>query len=423
MTGRAPADVAIIGAGFGGRRAAIELLDAGISNIVLLEKDDAAAQTWRQDLTDRLRLGREVITAVFDDSADEWLLSTRSGEQMRARIVIAAHGPFHVPELPAVPGREDFGGTVIHAADAGPDFDPAGKRIALIGAGVARAMPLLTGAAHVTIFDDAPQLPETKPQRRSARIRDRLLRRRRPALALPPNAELVTDDIERITPGGVRTADGVEHIADAIVFATGFAPSDALHDEAFIAPAGVTLRSLWRHGARAYLGLAVHGLPNLFLLDGPYAAADPLRQIVDCLRLMRAVGGSRIEVRRSAQRAFMERGAQGHARAFEVTGTAAVKAELYDGPAVLTAGGTPYDVRARLTGHLDPIDGKYHWQGTVFGTPAELPAGAVALSVENRRAPGRIIEKTPWGHCVVGVGAPPFPLDDIDVDIAQAFNP
>ena len=38
----------------------------------------------------------------------------------------------------------------------------------------------------------------------------------------------------------------------------------------------------------------------------------------------------------------------------------------YDGAATLTLAGACHPVRVRLAGHLDPIDGQYHWQGTVL---------------------------------------------------------
>lgn len=91
--------------------------------------------------------------------------------------------------------------------------------------------------------------------------------------------------------------------------------------------------------------------------------------------------------------------------------------DLYDGSATIRIGDDERVVRVRLSGHLDPIDGRYHWQGTVFDV---LPDGAkppqqVALSVGEILAQARITEVTPQGgYSVAGVGAPPFRLDDID---------
>jgi Domain of unknown function (DUF4873) len=82
--------------------------------------------------------------------------------------------------------------------------------------------------------------------------------------------------------------------------------------------------------------------------------------------------------------------------------------DLYDGPAVLGIGDQRHPVRVRLAGHVDPIDGRYHWQGMVFDAPAV--EGPVLLAVGGRTAPARITEQTPWGsYSIAGVGAPPYP--------------
>ncbi|MDT5337600.1 MAG: hypothetical protein QOD90_3105 [Mycobacterium sp.] len=88
-----------------------------------------------------------------------------------------------------------------------------------------------------------------------------------------------------------------------------------------------------------------------------------------------------------------------------------LKNDVYDGPAVLATGDSDHPVRVRLTGHLDPIDGRYHWRGTVFeAVPADvLKTPHVSLTVGDRTAAARITEKTPWGtYSVTGEGAPPF---------------
>jgi len=84
-----------------------------------------------------------------------------------------------------------------------------------------------------------------------------------------PNVAVVTSPIARIARDAVVTADGAAHAADTIVFGTGF------QTLAFLAPmritglGGRTLDDAWREGAEAYLGIAVAGFPNLFLLYGP----------------------------------------------------------------------------------------------------------------------------------------------------------
>ncbi|GAB7068441.1 diiron oxygenase [Mycobacterium hodleri] len=85
--------------------------------------------------------------------------------------------------------------------------------------------------------------------------------------------------------------------------------------------------------------------------------------------------------------------------------------EPFDGPAVLRVGETDHTVRVRLAGHLEPIDGQYHWQGAIFGDIPDdvLKHPKATLTVDGRTAQARITERTPQGNYgVVGVGTPPF---------------
>jgi cation diffusion facilitator CzcD-associated flavoprotein CzcO len=91
-----------------------------------------------------------------------------------------------------------------------------------------------------------------------------------PALC-QPHVRLNTTAIEAITPGGVRTADGVEHALDVLVCATGF---DVEHGLALpiTGLGGQTLAQAWADGPQAQLGLSVAGFPNLFVMLGPNTA-------------------------------------------------------------------------------------------------------------------------------------------------------
>jgi cation diffusion facilitator CzcD-associated flavoprotein CzcO len=84
-----------------------------------------------------------------------------------------------------------------------------------------------------------------------------------------PNAELVTERIERVEPDGVRTADGRLHELDVLVLATGF------HADAFMRPmeiegrGGVRLADRWARRPNAYLSISVPDFPNFFMINGP----------------------------------------------------------------------------------------------------------------------------------------------------------
>ena len=84
-----------------------------------------------------------------------------------------------------------------------------------------------------------------------------------------PNVTLVTSPITRITTDGVETADGVHHDLDVLIFATGYEAADAGPPFAITGRAGVRLADAWAGGPEAYLGTAIAGFPNLFMVVGP----------------------------------------------------------------------------------------------------------------------------------------------------------
>jgi cation diffusion facilitator CzcD-associated flavoprotein CzcO len=89
-----------------------------------------------------------------------------------------------------------------------------------------------------------------------------------PALA-EPHVRLVTEAVSAITRTGVTSADGTEYPADVIVYGTGFHVTDAFDHADITGAGGVRITDAWSDGAEAYLGLAVAGFPNLFVLLGP----------------------------------------------------------------------------------------------------------------------------------------------------------
>jgi hypothetical protein len=188
-----------------------------------------------------------------------------------------------------------------------------------------------------------------------------------------------------------------------------------------------------RDGLTPYLGVAVHGAPNYFMVTGTDPVIDArLDYIAECLALMRRERSTRIEVLYSTQRTFHMRGADKSERAdapywqrmakaaptaFDMSSHIGVADEVYDGPAILAIGDTAREVRVRLSGRLDPIDGRYHWQGTIlYALPEGTRAQAVTLTVGEQTAEGRITERTQQGgYQVAGVGMPPYALDDVEV--------
>ena len=190
-----------------------------------------------------------------------------------------------------------------------------------------------------------------------------------------------------------------------------------------------------RESLAPYLGVAVHGAPNYFMVSADDAVAEArLDYIADCLALMHRTDCTRIEVLFSTQRiaamrnenkpdredaSYWERMRQMAPTAFDLSSHIGIADDLYDGAATLRVGDDQRQVRVRLSGRLDPIDGRYHWQGTIFDA---LPDAVltnprpVTLTIGGRSAEARITERTPQGrYSVTGVGAPPYALDDVEV--------
>ena len=200
--------VTIIGAGMGGLNAAIQLKRAGIPFSVV-EKNSGVGGTWyenrypgaRVDTPSRLythvfgvdysyaypfcpwtenrkcfdwvadtfgvrgdiTFETEVRSLAWDEAASMWDITVdgREGRRtLRSNAVITAVGFLNRPNMPEIPGMERFHGPSWHSAHWPAEFDPKGKRVAVIGTGCTgyQMVPeLALEAGHVTVFQRTPQ--------------------------------------------------------------------------------------------------------------------------------------------------------------------------------------------------------------------------------------------------------------------------
>jgi cation diffusion facilitator CzcD-associated flavoprotein CzcO len=122
--------------------------------------------------------------------------------------------------------------------------------------------------------------------------------------------------IEEITPQGLQTRDAA-YAFDSLVFATGFdAMTGALLSIDLRGRYGKTLQQKWAEGPRTYLGVAVAGFPNLFIITGPGSPSVLSNMIVsieqhvdwiaDCIAHLRQHGQARIEATVEAQDAWVQ---------------------------------------------------------------------------------------------------------------------
>jgi cyclohexanone monooxygenase len=142
------------------------------------------------------------------------------------------------------------------------------------------------------------------------------------------NVELVADQIDAITPGGVRTVDGRERDADVLILATGYDTTRFLSVIDAVGRGGVRIDDAWQDGAQAYLGITVSGFPNLFMLYGPNTNQGSILlmhehgcdYIVRKLEHMRDNGIAWIDLRQEVQDEY-NAALQGHLGTVEVLQT------------------------------------------------------------------------------------------------------
>lgn len=190
----------IIGAGFTGLGTAIKLKEAGVDDLVILERADRVGGTWRDatypgaacdipsllysfsfaknpgwsrayspsneiqahieglvgehDLERHLRFETEVLRLEFDRAEARWEIVTDRGSYL-ARSVVVASGPLSNASFPQLRGIDDYQGDKILSARWDHDVDLTGKNVAVIGTGASgiQIIPeLVEVAASVKVF-------------------------------------------------------------------------------------------------------------------------------------------------------------------------------------------------------------------------------------------------------------------------------
>jgi cation diffusion facilitator CzcD-associated flavoprotein CzcO len=124
--------------------------------------------------------------------------------------------------------------------------------------------------------------------------------------------------IERITATGVQTkGEGLVEL-DALVYATGFdAMTGGLLKMDIRGRGGARLADAWRDGPKTFLGLQVHGFPNLFTITGPGSPSvisnmmvsieQHVDYVADMLAHMRRRDARRVEADAAAQEAWVKK--------------------------------------------------------------------------------------------------------------------
>ncbi|MBY8859511.1 NAD(P)/FAD-dependent oxidoreductase [Nocardia sp. CA2R105] len=198
-------DAIVVGAGFGGMGAGIELDRLGLGDFVILERESDLGGTWhvnrypglavdiasvtysysfepnphwsrlfapgaelkryaehvadKYDLRRRMRFDTVVSGARWDAEHNQWVVNIEGGEPLTARYLLTATGFLSQPYTPPFAGIETFAGKIIHTTAWDQDYDLTGRRAAIIGTG-ATAVQLVPEVARVvdelTVFQRTP---------------------------------------------------------------------------------------------------------------------------------------------------------------------------------------------------------------------------------------------------------------------------
>ncbi len=122
--------------------------------------------------------------------------------------------------------------------------------------------------------------------------------------------------LKRVTRTGLETTGG-SYEFDIIVYATGFDALTGAYDRIDIRGVnGVSLREQWREGPSTYLGMLVHGYPNLLMPSGPQSGSastnyprgieNGVNWCTDFLEYLWARGIGRAEATEDAQEAWTD---------------------------------------------------------------------------------------------------------------------
>ncbi len=203
--------VVIIGSGFGGQCAAINLLQNGIDNFCLLERREFMGGTWCQNtypgaavdvqsplysishephawtqmladqeelqeytlkiigkykLRDKTITSCNVTKVEWVEKEQRWHIHTEEKGTFVTQFVINASGPLSTPMIPNFPGRDTFKGKSFHTNEWDHDYDYKGKRVAIIGSGAsaAQVIPAIApDVGHLHVFQRTPHWVMPRP--------------------------------------------------------------------------------------------------------------------------------------------------------------------------------------------------------------------------------------------------------------------
>jgi cation diffusion facilitator CzcD-associated flavoprotein CzcO len=115
----------------------------------------------RFDLRKDISFNTRVLSAVFNETTDKWVVESDSGESVTAKFFVMATGCLSSTNTPDMDGIDDFRGEVVHTGRWPKEgVDLAGKRVGIIGTGssAVQAIPVIAReCAELTVFQRTAQ--------------------------------------------------------------------------------------------------------------------------------------------------------------------------------------------------------------------------------------------------------------------------
>ncbi len=103
--------------------------------------------------------GTRVTELRWNDDTQRWSVTTADGTTRTFDAVVSAVGMLDVPNIPALPGADRFGGRTFHSSSWDYTRSTAGERVASIGTGASAIQyvpEIAADAAHLTVFQRTP---------------------------------------------------------------------------------------------------------------------------------------------------------------------------------------------------------------------------------------------------------------------------
>jgi cyclohexanone monooxygenase len=115
----------------------------------------------RHDMRRDIRFDTSVERATWDDARRLWVVETHRGDAFEARFFVSAAGALSEPNLPDIPGIQDFKGELYHTGRwPRRAVSLAGKRIAVLGTGstgVQASTAIAKEAEHLYVLQRTAQ--------------------------------------------------------------------------------------------------------------------------------------------------------------------------------------------------------------------------------------------------------------------------